>query len=87
MINGYERRIMQLRNIKSPYFDEAYFVMRDDCEHFIESEVLCEAERILGKAKISKRKKWALGRLFYFLVPWFCICKVGVINTIHTCLD
>lgn len=65
MINGYERRIMQLRNIKSPYFDEAYFVMRDDCEHFIESEVLCEAERILGKAKISKRKKWALGRLFY----------------------
>lgn len=65
MINGYERRIMQLRNIKSPYFDEAYFVMKDNCESFIESEVLCEAERILGNAKISKRKKGALGRLIY----------------------
>ncbi|MBQ7353732.1 MAG: hypothetical protein IJW54_07015 [Clostridia bacterium] len=65
MINGYERRIMQLRNIKSPYFDEAYFVMKDNCEHFIESEVLCEAERILGTTKISKRKKGVFGRLIY----------------------
>lgn len=65
MLNGDERRIVLIRDIKSPYFDEAYFVMKDNCNHLIQSDVLSEAEKILGKARIPKKKRCKPGKLIY----------------------
>ena len=66
MMYGDERRIVLIRDIKSPYFDEAYFVMKGECEGLIKSDVLIEAEKILGKAHTVKKKRSNLGKILYF---------------------
>ena len=66
MIYGDERRIVLIKDIKSPYFDEAYFVMKGECESLTKSDVLIEAEKILGKAHTVKRKKGNVGKILYF---------------------
>lgn len=72
MIKGLERKIVLLKNTNSRYFDEAYFIMKDDLASFDEGEILREAERIMFSAEGCKRikgsrKKRAL-RLALFII-------------------
>lgn len=65
MLYGDERKIVLFKDIRSPYFDEAYFVIKEDCDHLIKSDVLLEAEKILGKARFPTKKKGRLGKILY----------------------
>ncbi len=57
MIKGLERKIMLLKSTNSKYFDEAYFIMKDDIITCDEGEILREAERIMFSAETCKRVK------------------------------
>lgn len=57
MIKGLERKMMLLKSTNSKYFDEAYFIMKDDLTSFDEGEILREAERIMFSAEVCKRVK------------------------------
>ena len=62
---GDERKIVLLKNIKSPYFDEAYFVMKRDYDGISKSDILLEAEKILCKSKLPKKKRGHIGKIIY----------------------
>ena len=55
-MKGCQRKIVYLKNTKSAYFDEAYFIMKPNAENSGEESILREAERILGKAEPDKYK-------------------------------
>lgn len=57
MIKGLERKVVLLKNTNSRYFDEAYFIMKDDLTSFDDGEILREAERIMFSAEGCKRIK------------------------------
>lgn len=57
MIKGLERKMMLLKSTNSKYFDEAYFIMKDDISLYDEVEILREAERIMFSAETCKRIK------------------------------
>ena len=59
MIKGLERKIMLLKGTNSKYFDEAYFIMKDDITYCDDSEILKEAEKIIFSAEGCKRIKRA----------------------------
>lgn len=64
MIKGLERKIMLLKSTNSRYFDEAYFIMKDDLISCDDSEILREAEKIIfcaeGCKRVKKSKRGAL---------------------------
>ena len=49
MIKGSQKQMIVLRTQNSPYFDEAYFVLRREVKPHSEArrDMVCEAERIL----------------------------------------
>lgn len=58
MIKGCQKRIIHLKNTGSPYFEEAYFILKDDsvlpCENDMVKEALRIAEASTSKGKASK---------------------------------
>lgn len=64
MIKGLERKMMLLKSTNSKYFDEAYFIMKDDISLYDEGEILREAERIMFSAETCKRIKKTSKRNF-----------------------
>ena len=63
MIKGLERKIMLLKGASSKYFDEAYFIMKDDISIYDEGEILRAAERIMFSAESGKRIKKSSKRM------------------------
>lgn len=56
MIKGCQKRIIHIKNTNSPYFEEAYFVLRDGCDPMItENDMLKEALKIAKGARDSAR--------------------------------
>ena len=51
MVRGYQKRIICLKNTKSRYFDEAYFVVKEDSTNsgVPHSELVEEANRIIDE--------------------------------------
>ena len=51
MVRGYQKRIIYLKNTKSRYFDEAYFVVKEDniTQGAPHSELVEEANRIIDE--------------------------------------
>lgn len=52
MLRGCQRRVIHLRDTKSPLFDEAYFIIREKLEEKhspSEKDIIKEAKRILGQ--------------------------------------
>lgn len=76
MIKGAQKQMIVVRTGNSPYFDEAYFVLRRDIrpEKQERPDILSEANRILhesggGNGRRSvRRKRDVLWALFAFLV-------------------
>ncbi len=47
MIKGCQKKIIHLKNTDSPYFEEAYFILRgDDSSKFSENDMIREAMKI-----------------------------------------
>lgn len=62
MIKGCQKRIIHLKNTDSPYFEEAYFILRDnESSRFSENDMIREAMKIAENTcafpKKSKNKK------------------------------
>ncbi len=76
MIKGAQKQMIVVRTGNSPYFDEAYFVLRRDVrpEKQEKPDMLSEANRILcesgggGGRQAARRKREALWALLAFLV-------------------
>ena len=76
MIKGAQKQMIVVRTSKSPYFDEAYFVLRREIrsQKHIQNDILAEANRILEEntptSRPLKRRKKQL--LWGFLAGIFC---------------
>ncbi len=62
MIKGCQKKIIHLKNTESPYFEEAYFILRDDdsakvSENDMIKEALRIAESTCAFPKKTKEKK------------------------------
>jgi hypothetical protein len=54
MIKGAQKQMIVVRTGRSPYFDEAYFVLRKEVRASLESrDILREANRILEESRFS----------------------------------
>ena len=70
MIKGCQKRMIHVKNTNSPYFEEAYFVLKNDVDlDTRENDMVLEAQKIAsqyvsgeraGKIKMSKRKIFVL---------------------------
>ncbi len=49
MIKGCQKKIIHLKNTGSPYFEEAYFILKDDSTH-----LLCENDMVKEALKIAE---------------------------------
>ncbi|MBQ8840184.1 MAG: hypothetical protein IJ004_02555 [Clostridia bacterium] len=78
-----QKRIVYLKNPKSKYFDEAYFILKKNvCES--EESLVKEAERILGKATITQceeKQQDSVG-----IIPCLIGAFSGAIVTFLACL-
>lgn len=61
IVKGAQRRMVQMRIGNSPYYEEAFFIVRRDLPHvhFPEREMLAEANRILCESATGERRKKA----------------------------
>ena len=66
MIKGCQKRIIHLKNTNSDYFEEAYFILKDDQKYSAaENDMIKEAERIAeyagAKRDRSPKSKKSIG--------------------------
>ena len=60
MLNGCQKKIYHVRNVGSRFFDEAYLVLRDDCQIDTRTpakDLATEADRIIRDASAELRVK------------------------------
>ncbi|MBR4933903.1 MAG: hypothetical protein IKZ03_05530 [Clostridia bacterium] len=58
MIKGCQKKIIHLKNTDSPYFEEAYFILRtDDSNAFDENDMIREAMKIAESTCAFPKKK------------------------------
>ena len=63
MIKGAQKQMIVVRTGNSPYFDEAYFVLRKEVKTLGENrDILQEANRILEESRFSTRQSGRRGR-------------------------
>ncbi len=76
MIKGAQKQLIVVRTVNSPYFDEAYFVLRREVESkkHKKSDILTEANRILEENTLpsSPKKKKSKRFLLWFLAGLLC---------------
>ena len=81
MIKGAQKQLIVVRTVNSPYFDEAYFVLRREVESkkHNKSDILTEANRILEESTLSanhtprKSKRFLLWFLSGILCGGLCV--------------
>ena len=79
-IKGAQKQLVVVRTANSPYFDEAYFVLRtkEETKKRSNRDILAEANRILQDCLpspiLSRKKK--RGSFFFFLLG--ILCGTGV---------
>ena len=74
MIKGAQKQMIVVRTNKSPYFDEAYFVLRREIrsQKHIQNDILAEANRILEENTPTSRPCRKKHILLGFLAGIFC---------------
>ena len=81
-MRGYQKKVIFVKNTGSRHFEEAYFVMRPDCEADAESSetMIEEANRII-KENFQNRhggffysKKWHVLAFFLGCAVTFALC-------------
>ncbi len=70
MIKGCQKKIIHLKNTNSPYFEEAYFIMKDTADSGSKTvDIVREAERIARNVSDSKNAKKEERSLLKYMVP------------------
>lgn len=86
MIKGARKQMIVVRTGNSRYFDEAYFVLREDAqkEKQKSKDILGEANRILAEIApdISSVPKKTNRQWLFFVVGGFCGAVLSVIVTL-----
>ena len=76
MIKGAQKQLIVLRTVNSPYFEEAYFVLRREVESkkHNKSDILTEANRILEENTLASHHtpKKSKRFLLWFLLGLLC---------------
>lgn len=58
MIKGCQKKIIHIKNTDSPYFEEAYFILRgDDSTRFSENDMIKEALKIAENTCAFPKKR------------------------------
>ncbi len=83
MIKGARKQMIVMRTGNSRYFDEAYFVLRNDWKESFDDrgDMLCEANRILAESAshAAKKEKKRLFQWLCFGAGGICGAALGVI--------
>lgn len=77
MIKGSNRRVVVMKNTGSDYFDEAYFLIKENLMRTGKSPV-AEAKKIIRELDTRKRKSIFSSPLFLFLSG----CVIGLLTGI-----
>lgn len=57
MIKGINRRIVEVNDTESKYFEKILFIVRTDCQSGDDSELKDEAKRIMQKYQMCRKKR------------------------------
>lgn len=83
MIKGCRKNMIHIKNVGSPYFEEAYFIVRADKESDTpEDDILREAQRIAGITdeayRRGKLRKSHLKKSFFLYGASLCSLFFGI---------
>ena len=58
MLKGCQKKIIHIKNTNSPYFEEAYFILKEGCDELtFDNDMLREAVRIAKGTGVSVSKR------------------------------
>ena len=68
-MRGYQKKVIYVKNTGSRHFEEAYFVMRPDCDTDVPSSesMVREANRIIKENFESRRSGFLRSKKWHFL--------------------
>ena len=83
-MRGYQKKVIFVKNTGSRHFEEAYFVMRPDCEESgdLSETMIEEANRIINENFQNRQggffysKKWYILAFFIGCAVTFALCFV-----------
>lgn len=81
MIKGCQKKIIHLKSTNSPYFEEAYFILKESAYSLSENDMIKEAEKIAESTKNQGSQKRPI-----FLRKNIAFMIVGGIITLITSL-
>lgn len=85
MIKGCQKKIIHIKNTNSPYFEEAYFILKEGCDELtMDNDMLKEAMRIAKGTKISssvKRSKTKKDFITVLMISAAVLATIGVVLT------
>ena len=76
-MRGYQKRVIYVKNTGSRHFEEAYFVMRSDCDGAAASpdSMILEANRIINENFKKRKGGFFYSKRWYFLT-FFAGCAL-----------
>ena len=68
-LKGCQKKILQIKNPKSEWFEEAYFILKPSAKDVVEDDIVREAERVLKETSTGSKEKrrmfsWEDGLVF-----------------------
>ena len=76
MFKGCKKHVIQIKNTGSKYFEQAYFILKDNCngEEEAYDDIILEANRIVEKSVTKKEKGFRVRRGFISFGFGVCTC-------------
>lgn len=75
MVRGCKKNMIKLQRPGSRFFEEAYFILREDAPEGTERDMVTEANRILERSLLSGLRERKKVRL----LPYFCFLFGGML--------
>ena len=76
MFKGCKKHVIQVKNTGSKYFEQAYFILKDNCngEEAGYDDMILEANRIVEKSVNKKDKSFRVRKGFISFGFGICFC-------------
>ena len=58
-LKGCQKKILQIKNPRSEWFEEAYFILKPSAKDVVEDDIVREAERVLKETSTERTLKFA----------------------------
>ncbi len=85
MIKGNQKKVIHIKNTESCIFDEAYFILKEDCSASVpQNDMINEANRIIeenlkGELDGKGERRFVFGKRFAFLLSATAIAVLAVL--------